>query len=190
VLESMKQAGFPTSGSANDREKALDRGGVFPATDAKPEPRAAVRPWKLSPAMTAAPEASASRPNDEFLLITYSLPFHRSHRSSLNRWLLEVMPENRIAINPADAKKLSIAQGDPVVIEMGDPARRFSCRSHIMPGIMPGVVALAQGFGYRQCGVLSQTIDGTAGPVDKTPAAGLNAADLVSVGKTVRLKKG
>ena len=60
-----------------------------------------------------------------------------------------------------------------------------------MPGIRPGVVALAQGFGYRQAGAIRQIINGASRSADKTRGAGVNVFALASsTGKTkVKIKK-
>ncbi len=202
VLESMNNAGFPVTGSKEDLEKVTDRGGFFPtagqARAAKPhgalirfKPLDSLKVDAHNPQKSGMNSpADSSRGDDEFTLITYSLPFHRAPRAGINRWLLEVLPENRLLINTADARRLGLKQGDRVSIEMGDGKSHVSCRIQSLPGIKPGVVALAAGFGYQQCGVAPQTIDGNTRDTDKTPGAGLNAGMLISENRTVKLKKG
>ncbi|MBI5571585.1 MAG: molybdopterin-dependent oxidoreductase [Desulfomonile tiedjei] len=192
VLEGMQKAGFPVSVSATDRERVLQRGGYFPsATEfsgtAKKKPQV-MASWKLSAKAAEAPQ-SAGIVEGEFLLTTYNLPFHRGPRAGINRWLLEVLPENRLIINTVDARKLGIKQRDAVTVATVDGKVQVPCRAHVMPGIRPGVVALARGFGYSQAGAAPQDIDGRIAPPDKTPAAGINAAALISAHGTVKVKK-
>jgi hypothetical protein len=61
----------------------------------------------------------------------------------------------------------------------------------VVPGIRPGVVAFARGFGYRGSGAVSQQINGTATVSDKPRAAGVNP-ELLMVAQgphRVRVKK-
>ena len=57
-----------------------------------------------------------------------------------------------------------------------------------MPGIRPGVVALAKGFGYREAGVARQIVDGTALSEDKTRGAGTNSSMLMLGKAPTRVK--
>ena len=86
----------------------------------------------------------------EFLLISYSQPFHRTPRSGINSWLLELLPENRLIMYNRDAKKLGSASMIRCIVQTSDGKVQSECRVHVMSGIRPGVVALAQGFGYGQ----------------------------------------
>jgi len=192
VLEGMRKAGFPVSVSATDRERVLQRGGYFPSakefSGAAKKKTPVITSWKTSDKAADASRA-AGIAEGEFLLTTYYLPFHRGPRAGINRWLLEVLPENRLVINTADARKLGIKQRDAVTVATADGKIQVPCRAHVMPGIRPGVVALARGFGYGQAGAAPQEIDGKIAPPDKTPAAGINAAALISAHGTVKVKK-
>jgi anaerobic selenocysteine-containing dehydrogenase len=128
---------------------------------------------------------------DEFPLITYGSPFFRSADSVKNPWLLEIMPTNRALINPADAEELGIAQGDTVTIETRDGVKSAPLKAHVLPGIKPGVLALARGYGNRQFGAGLQVIAGARVPGDPTRAAGVNASGLTafSASQIVRIYK-
>jgi len=192
VLDLMQKDGLPISGSEMDVAKVIDRGGFF-AFDHKLETKKEIkRPTKpLTITAGASETGPASGRDDEFLLISYSQPFHRTPRSGVNSWLLEVLPENRLIMNNVDARKLGIGKHDKVLVQTNDGKAQSECRVHIMPGIRPGVVALAQGFGYRQAGAMRQMIDGTSRSADKTRGAGVNVFGLASsTGKTtVKIKK-
>ncbi|HMK35334.1 MAG TPA: molybdopterin-dependent oxidoreductase [Desulfomonilaceae bacterium] len=192
VLESMKEAGFPVS-SPSDTSKILERGGLFSpqvsSSMTKPENNAEqLRHWPVKAPETA---IDAVPKDDELLLITYALPFHRSPESGINSWLLEILPHNSLLMNSADAGRLKIRQGDAIVIESADGKTRLQGNAQVLPGIRPGVVALARGFGYRQSGAMRQVIGGTSVPPDKTRAAGVNASALTTAGShtVVRVKK-
>jgi anaerobic selenocysteine-containing dehydrogenase len=192
ILEGMKSSGFDVSASAEEVDKVIERGGIFlkagKATQpgSRPTGQTTHKYWpEIAPSSVAAAAAQ-----DGLLLIIYTLPFHRSPDFSLNSWLLEVLPENRLAINSQDARKLGIRQNDAIHVESPDGKIVLSCKAQVLPGIRPGVVALARGFGYRQSGVAKQIIDGIATPGDKARGAGVNPAIFASKGAMrVRVRK-
>lgn len=183
VLETAKEIGFEVSTSLEEIDKVFGRGGFFP-TSKNPE-IAEANKFKvpafpnLRESLNQTSYAPVSPGDGEFFLITYTLPFHRTARSGINSWLLEVAPENRLLINTRDAAKLKLSQGASVSIENPDGKTRLECKAQIVPGIRPGVVALAKGFGCREGGVARQIIDGTAISEDKTRGAGVNPSALV-----------
>jgi len=184
VLGAMEQAGFPVSGSMSDVSRAVARGGIF----GKPEPRLAAGAFRFDAGSFKAHSGVAVPHNDALILMAYTLPFHRSPESGLNQWLLEVLPENKLLINSSDARNRGIRQGVEVTVRSLDGKTAFKCRAQIMPGIRPGVVALARGFGYRGSGVAPQTVDGISQGPDKTRGAGVNPSDISPVDGIVRVK--
>jgi anaerobic selenocysteine-containing dehydrogenase len=189
VLDSMQKTGMPIGVSEKDVANVFDRGGFF-ASDAKREIKKDMKPSAKPPTIPAVASDSASAPvrESEFLLISYSQPFHRTPRSGINSWLLEVLPENRLIMNNRDANKLGIAKHDKVLVQTTDGKAQAECGVHIMPGIRPGVVAMAQGFGYRQSGAIRQIINGASRSPDKTRGAGVNVFALGGTPK-VTIKK-
>lgn len=192
VLGTMKEAGFNASPTLEEVTKVFDRGGFFPSSKSSPlveegKSKAAALIGLREPISPVA-YPSVSPGNGEFLLITYTLPFHRTARSGINSWLLEVTPENRLVVNSQDAARLKVVQGGPVQIETIDGKTRLQCKAQIVPGIRPGVVALAKGFGYREAGVARQIVDGAALSEDKTRGAGANASMLMLGKAPTRVK--
>jgi len=121
--------------------------------------------------------------------VTYTLPFHRSPRSGINSWLLEIIPENRLVMNWDDADKRHIRQGDFVTIQSYDGKASFRIRTQLASGIRPGVVAMAKGFGYQGAGAGASLIDGLSNQ-DKTRGAGLNTKILgIEFPLKVKVKK-
>ncbi len=192
VLDSMQGVGLPISDSETDVTKVVDRGGFFTPDQKTETKKGPQRPAKqlTIPEGFSGTESALSR-DDEFLLISYSQPFHRTPRSGINSWLLEVLSENRLIINNSDAKRLGVGKFDKVLVQTSDGKTQAECSAHIMPGIRPGVVALAQGFGYRQAGAMRQIINGASRSADKTRGAGVNVFGLASsTGETiVKIKK-
>jgi anaerobic selenocysteine-containing dehydrogenase len=192
ILGTMKEAVFNGSPSLEDVTKVYDRGGFFSSSKSLSVPQAgkpkAAASAELREPLGPVTYAPITSGNDEFLLITYTLPFHRTARSGINSWLLEVSPENRLVINSQDAAKLNVVQGASVSIETTDGKAHLQCKAQIVPGIRPGVVALAKGFGYREAGVARQIIDGTAISEDKTRGAGANPSTLMLGKAPARVK--
>ncbi len=85
---------------------------------------------------------------------------------------------------------MKIRQNDSVNVESADGKIVLKCKAQVLPGIRPGVVAIARGFGYKQSGVSKQIIDGKTTGDDRTKGAGVNPAILISKGALkVRVKK-
>jgi anaerobic selenocysteine-containing dehydrogenase len=187
VLDSMKAEGFPISGSKKDVARVIARGGCFSTPKKGLTEQASYSVGKYVPPVIPAHSTKTDTADTGFLLLTYTLPFHRAPSSGLNSWLLEVLPENRVMINNSDARKLNLHQGDNVVIEAAEGTTKLECRAMIAPGIRPGVIALANGFGYKQAGAAPFTVDNVSSGEDLTRAAGVNPSELR--GQRVRVKK-
>lgn len=192
LLESMRLDGFPVGSSEKDLATVVERGGVFRAdsvqTGTKPTGPAG-HEYKPPRIETSSEKPAAAE--EGLILITYSLPFHRSPAAGLNSWLLEVLPENKVFINSADARKRNIHDLDPVLIESLDGKTRLQTKAQVVPGIRPGVMALANGFGYTQSGARPQVIDSVQGESDKPRGAGISPASLIAEGRAtmVNIKK-
>lgn len=112
---------------------------------------------------------------DEFLLVTYTLPFHRTPGSGLNSWLLEIIPQNSLVINRRDAEKRNIRQGDVIAVQSVENNLSVKMKAQLAPGIRPGVVAMAKGFGYNGSGAVASMIDGVRSNGDRPRGAGINS---------------
>jgi anaerobic selenocysteine-containing dehydrogenase len=133
------------------------------------------------------PAILPDKPAKGLILITYTLPFHRSPYSGVNSWLLEIIPSNRAIINTEDAKERGIHQNDQVRIMPVGSEIVIQCKAQVSPGIRPGVIALASGFGYDQYGAKGQTIDNTLIKGNKPRSEGVNPSELV--GKAVLVSR-
>ena len=72
---------------------------------------------------------------------------HRTHSTlDNNDWLAEAFPQ-RVFINPIDAARRGIADGDQVLVHNDRGALVLPCR--ITPRILPGVVDIPQGAWYQ-----------------------------------------
>ncbi|MGC8657504.1 MAG: molybdopterin-dependent oxidoreductase [Desulfomonilaceae bacterium] len=158
-------------------ERVKERGGIFPASGQK-ESLIKSSETKLRSRNSWSIDIPQSIPENQkdLALVVYTLPFHRSPRSGINSWLLETLPENRLIISPSDASSRNIKQGDNVFIETLDGKISANIKAMVSPGIKPGVVAMAAGFGYTGSGACSNIIDDLKSSEDVTRSAGVNSS--------------
>ncbi|KLU63971.1 tetrathionate reductase subunit A precursor [Desulfosporosinus acididurans] len=88
-----------------------------------------------------------------------------THRTISDVWLREIKPENFLWINPIDAKKRGLQDGDQVKIKSG----LIEVVGHIMVtgGIRPGTVGTPYNYGNTAYGGHPVIIDGKSTPVLK-----------------------
>ena len=178
VLISMKEAGLPVGTTKSDVARAAKRGGIFVKRTAEAITHNEANKKVAYQAPNLNSQKNESPSKSDLQVITYTLPFHRSPRSGLNRWLLEVLPQNRLLINTEDAHKSEIENLASVVLESSDKKTHIDCTAQVVPGIRPGVVALAKGFGYSQSGASAIVIDGRKIAPDHTRGKGANPANI------------
>jgi anaerobic selenocysteine-containing dehydrogenase len=84
-------------------------------------------------------------PEDFALVPTFRLPVLIHTRSANAKWLTEIAHANPVWINPLDAERLGIRDGDPVRVttETGHLVNR----AWVTEGIRPGVVAMSHHMG-------------------------------------------
>ena len=153
-------------------DKIRERGGIFPDSDIK---TVSSRPIDIKTKKTWSINLqSNSKDQEDLVLVAYTLPFHRSPRSGVNSWLLETLPENKLVISAKDASKHKIKQGDDLFIQTFDGNFSARVKAQVSPGIRPGVVAIAKGFGYTGSGASVNIIDELKSPEDKPRSAGVN----------------
>ncbi len=179
VLEAMKESELPVSDSKEAVEETFRRGGIFlPRSQAMETTASQSAGNDYHPPQLEKRSKNAAPDKDSLRLITYTLPFHRTPPSGLNSWLLEVLPENRVLINTGDARKRNISYGNTVTVETPDKKTSLTCKAQVMPGIRPGVVALAAGFGYTQAGARQYSVDNEITTANIPRKAGVNPANL------------
>ncbi len=126
--------------------------------------------------------------SEDLILITYSLPFFRSGRSVVNSWLLEAMPENRLLMNNEDARLRGINQGTRVRLYATDRAFVQDCVAHVIPGIRPGVVALAGGYGHTGFGATRAEVDSAFKQASGPRGKGINSGSFIVESGIARVK--
>ncbi len=107
-------------------------------------------------------------------------------RTAADYWLLALKPENEILINPLDAKKLMLKDGDRVkVVSATNPdgiwdlkngtKKPMIGKAKLTETIKPGVVTFVLGYGHWATGASDIVIDGKVIKGDPRRATGVHA---------------
>ncbi|MFN4179322.1 MAG: molybdopterin-dependent oxidoreductase [Armatimonadota bacterium] len=121
----------------------------------------------------------------DLTLITFREITQTKTRTISNYWLLSVLPENAILVNPEDAQRLGLEDGDLVhVLSASNPKGEWVLgpsgrkpligKVKITEGIRPGVVGFALGFGHWAYGSSDIIIDGEVIKGDPRRAKGVH----------------
>ncbi len=112
-------------------------------------------------------------PDYPFRLITFKEIFGGQSRTMpMNQWLTELCPENAVLLNPVDAKKLGLSNGDRVRLgsatnpdgsfDLGNgEIRHVEGPVRVLQGLRRGVVAVSWHFGHWASGSGDMTVDGS-----------------------------
>ena len=122
----------------------------------------------------------------ELTLITHRWITMTKSRTISNYWLLNITPENYIAINPEDAKRLGFKDGELVKVvsasneagiwDLGPLGKKpMVGKVKLMEGIRPGHLAFALGFGHWAYGASDLEINGQVIKPDLRRATGIHA---------------
>jgi len=126
------------------------------------------------------------RPADGLHLITHRVIAQTKSRTVANPWLSALLPENGILINPADAGRLGMADGQSVrVVSATNPEGEWDLAAGVrkpMIGklvvtqtIRPGVVSFALGYGHWSTGAADLAIDGDVIKGEERRSRGIHA---------------
>jgi tetrathionate reductase subunit A len=130
--------------------------------------------------------------DDELLMITYKEMFRTKNRTSGNKFLQELAPDNHILINPIDARRLGLDTDDYVrVVSDSNPEGAWVLpnfgKKHVVgkvktiEGIRPGVMAFSLGYGNWANGSANYTIDGKVTKGSRENGTGINANAIMMV---------
>jgi tetrathionate reductase subunit A len=122
-------------------------------------------------------------------LITFREIAHTKSRTASNYWLLQLLPENALVMNAADAVRLGVKDGDKVrVTSASNPEGAWDLANgtkvpmvgkvKVVQGMRPGVVGFSLGHGHWAYGARDVVVDGKTIKGDPRRATGvhLNAA--------------
>ncbi|GAW91247.1 molybdopterin-dependent oxidoreductase [Calderihabitans maritimus] len=120
-----------------------------------------------------------------FTLITYKLPFHSHARTAVDPWLMEILPENYVLINAADAGKLGIKTGDKIRLISPTNQKGEVGKAKVVQGIRPGVVAVSGHYGHWASGALPQVVDGQETGYDAGRGTGINPNPVMRIDTSI-----
>jgi anaerobic selenocysteine-containing dehydrogenase len=125
--------------------------------------------WPGVPAWTPAAFADGTlvrtRYNEKdwpFLMMSFKSPLQSAYSLGAAR-LRSLRPANALALNPADARRLGLADGDSALLSTPAGSRKVAVE--VREGVMPGVLAVEHGFGHRELGARSHRIGKLMQPV-------------------------
>lgn len=122
----------------------------------------------------------------DLTLLTHRVITQTKSRTISNYWLLNVLPENYIAVAATDAKRLGLKDGDLVkVSSASNPdgvwnlgngnVKEMVGKVKVIQGIRPGNIAFALGYGHWAYGASDVVINGQTIKGDPRRATGVHA---------------
>jgi anaerobic selenocysteine-containing dehydrogenase len=119
-------------------------------------------------------------------MITHRTVTATKSRTIGNYWLQPIMPENHILINPVDAHRKGLKDGQEVkVVSKTNQEGVWDLKNHgkkfmigtvkLTETMMPGVISFALGWGHWATGAEDITIDGHVVKGDPRRATGIHA---------------
>lgn len=97
-----------------------------------------------------APYKRPKKPKKGFYRLAFGRsPVHTHGRTINNPVLHEIMPENTLWMNAAEAKKLGISNNDLVEVTSSDRSHSGTIRAYVTEFIHPEVVFMVHGFGRK-----------------------------------------
>ncbi len=131
-------------------------------------------------------EPDELRKGYDLALITHRTISQCKSRTIVDQWLTPIMPENGILVNPEDAKRLGLKDGDLVKVvsatnlsgewDLGAGNKKPMVGKVLLTQTMrPGVTSFALGFGHWATGAADVTINGNVIRSDPRRAAGIHA---------------
>ena len=73
-----------------------------------------------------------------FQLINAKMQFHCNLHTQNNPYLMQIEGENWVELNPTDAKRLDISDGD--LVEVSSPLNKVTIKAKVSEGVQPGVL--------------------------------------------------
>ncbi|HEP1089228.1 TPA: tetrathionate reductase subunit TtrA, partial [Mannheimia haemolytica] len=120
-----------------------------------------------------------------FKLISFKSNIMSSITAPLLR-LLSIKPEGLVAMNRLDAEEKGIKHGD--VVKLSTPTAGLTVQIVVLDGIARGTIGIEHGYGHKQIGASSYTIDGVEIPANPMIAKGINLNDLGIIDHTKAVK--
>ncbi|WP_343529824.1 tetrathionate reductase subunit TtrA [Yokenella regensburgei] len=90
--------------------------------------------------------------------------------------LHHVKPLNLVAMHPDEGARFGVQHGDQVKIST--PGGSAIAQISLLPGVMPGVIAIEHGYGHKEMGARQHWLDGEPLASEAQIASGINLNDL------------
>ncbi len=106
--------------------------------------------------------------SDDMHLTTYKVCVQTHSRTQNNKWLTEIYPNNHAWINPKDAGKRGISDGDKIKVK--SPIAEMTSYAHVTENAQPGHIHIAHHMGHIQYGRYAsgnKAPEGRSDPDDK-----------------------
>jgi anaerobic selenocysteine-containing dehydrogenase len=140
----------------------------------------------ISTALGKSPKEAGLEDGYDLFLSTQRDVTHTKSRTITNYWLLAITPENHIIINPIDAKRNGINDGERVKVVSATnkegvwdfkngTKKAMIGKVMVTETIMPGVITFTLGHGHWATGAADVTIDGKVVKGDPRRATGVHA---------------
>ncbi|HYG58175.1 MAG TPA: molybdopterin-dependent oxidoreductase [Symbiobacteriaceae bacterium] len=110
-------------------------------------------------------ETVAKTKEDELVLFQYKFATHTHSRTSNCKWLSELTHDNPILMNPVDAQRLGLKDGDRVAVTSGVNSKEFNLK--VSEGVIPGSVANGWGPGHWEYGAFATAGEGVTDDMKK-----------------------
>lgn len=81
-----------------------------------------------------------------FQLVNAKMQYHCNLHTQNNPYLMGIEDENWVELNPADAQRLGIIDGDRV--EVASPLKKVTIKAKVSDGVQPGVLKVIHGHGF------------------------------------------
>lgn len=142
-------------------------------------------------------EPEELREGYDLAMVTHRTICQCKSRTIVDPWLMPLMPENAVLVNPEDGKRLGLKDGLLVKVasatnpgaewDLGMGNRKAMIGKVILTQTMrPGVVSFALGFGHWATGASDVSIDGTIIKGDPRRATGIHANAAMWVDPTLK----
>ena len=114
-----------------------------------------------------------------YRLITYKTVHHGQARTTVNPWLMLMVPENPVEISATDAAAMGVETGDQVKIASASNPDGITGKALVTQRLKPGVIAVSHHYGHWEQHSRAHVVDGAAMGHDPSRGAGLQPTQIM-----------
>jgi tetrathionate reductase subunit A len=112
----------------------------------------------LSPTATSGKAAEQTQRDFPFALVSYKMNLHTQSRTTWHQWAMEVVPENTVMVNQADADACGVKTGDKVRLVSRSNPEGVVGKAQVTQLVRKGCVAISFHYGHTQLGASALTV--------------------------------